>query len=253
MQRIQFVRGHFDENLKKRGFNLQADLAMLEDRIRGMGDVRLVILDPVTSFLGKVDSHKNADVRSVLDPLAEMADRMRVAVICNNHLNKGTGSANSRVIGSVAFVNHSRLAFIVTSDDSDKTRRLLIPLKTNIGPEQYGLAYRIEGCLVHSGEKEIPTSRIMYESAPVMISADQALALDGHGENRSGKAEAIDFLTDALRNGPVSAKDLKKEAAQTGISSKSLRSAREALGIKPEKTGFGGEGGWVWNLPKVPS
>jgi len=251
MQRIRFVRGHFDENLKKRGFNLQADLAMLEDEIREFGGVRLVNFDPVTSYLGKVDSHKNADVRSVLDPLAEMADRMRVAVICNNHLSKGTGSANSRIIGSVAFVNHSRSAFIVTLDENDKTRRLLIPSKSNFGPEQFGLGYRVEGCLIHPGGKEIATSRIMYESTPVTISADQALAaLDGHGKYRSGKAEAIDFLTDLLGGGPVSAKEVKKEATDAGISPKSLRSAREALGIKPGKSGF--EGGWVWALPKVP-
>jgi putative DNA primase/helicase len=92
----------------------------------------------------------------------------------------------------------------------------------------------------------------MYESTPITISADQALAaLDGNGENRSEKSDAIDFLTDALRSGPVSAKDMKREAAEAGISSKSLRSAREALGIKPEKAGF--EGGWVWSLPKMPS
>jgi putative DNA primase/helicase len=183
-----------------------------------------------------------------------MAARMRAAVICNNHFNKGGGSANSSIIGSVAFVNQARSAFIVAPDENDKTRKLLIPSKTNIGPDQSGLAYRIEGCLVSHGGTEIATSRIMYESAPITISADQALAaLDANSENRSEKSEAIDFLVDALRSGPVSAKDMKKEAAGAGISSKSLRSAREALGIKPEKTGFGGEGGWVWNLPKVPS
>jgi putative DNA primase/helicase len=249
--RIHVVRSLVDENNKRRGFNLQADLEMLEDLIRKLGDVRAVILDPVTSYLGKVDSHKNADVRAVLDPLGEMAARMRVAVVCNNHLNKGNGSANSRIIGSVAFVNQARSAFIVTPDENDKTRRLLIPSKTNIGPDQHGLAYRIEGCLIAHDGREIATSRIMYETTPVTISADQALAaLGGHGENRSGKAEAINFLTDLLSGGPVSAKDVMREAASAGMSVKSVRSAREALGIKPEKSGF--EGGWLWALPKVP-
>lgn len=174
-----------------------------------------------------------------------------MAVICNNHFSKGGGTANSRIIGSVAFVNQARSAFIVTPDENDQTRRLLIPSKTNIGPDQHGLAYRIEGCLVAHDGIEIATSRIMYETAPVTISADQALAaLDGHGENRSGKAEAIDFLTDLLSGGPVSAKDVMKDAASAGVSAKSLRSAREALGIKPEKPGF--EGGWIWALPKMP-
>jgi hypothetical protein len=129
---------------------------------------------------------------------------------------------------------------------------LLIPSKSNIAPIRHGLAYRIEGCLVRFEGTEIATSRIMYESNPITITADQALAaLAAAGENRSEKSEAMDFLTDALRSGPVSVKDLKKEAADAGISPKSLRSAREALGIKPEKAGF--DGGWVWALPKVPS
>ena len=240
-------------NIKRGGASvLQADLERLEDEIKKRVNIRLVIIDPVSSYLGHVNSHKNADVRAVLEPLGEMAARLRVAIICNNHFSKGGGSANSRVIGSVAFVNQARATFIVTPDDEDETRMLLIPSKMNIAPIRHGLAYRIEGCLINFEDVEIATSRIMYESTPITISADQALAaLDGTSENRSEKSEAIEFLEDALRAGPVSAKDMKREATDAGISSKSLRSAREALGIKPEKSGF--EGGWVWKLPKVPS
>jgi putative DNA primase/helicase len=248
---VHVVRSLHDENNKRRGFSLQADLEMLEVLIRRLDGVRAVILDPITSYLGRVDSHKNADVRAVLDPLGEMAARMKVAVIANNHFNKGGGTANDRIIGSVAFLNHARAAFIVTPDENDKTRRLLIPSKTNIGPDQHGLAYRIEDCLVAHDDGKIATSRIMYETAPVTITADQALAaFDGQGESRSGKAEATDFLTNLLAGGPVSAKDVMKEAASVGISAKSLRSAREALGIKPEKSGF--DDGWAWTLPKMP-
>jgi hypothetical protein len=79
-----------------------------------------------------------------------------------------------------------------------------------------------EGCLVVVDGKEIATSRIMYETAPVTKSADQALAaLEDHGESRSGKEEAVDFLTDLLVGGPVSAKDVMKEAANAGITTKS--------------------------------
>jgi putative DNA primase/helicase len=251
LSRIHAVRSLVDKTNKRRGFSLRTDLEMLEIELQKHGDVRAVILDPVTSYLGKVDSHKNADVRAVLEPLGEMAARMRVAVICNNHFSKSGGSANNRIIGSVAFVNQARAAFIVTPDENDKTRRLLIPSKMNIGPDQNGLAYRIEGCLIAADGREIATSRIMYETAPVTISADQAVAaVDGNRENRSAKAEAIDFLTELLSGGPVPAKDIIKEASGAGISAKSLRSARNTLGIKPEKPGF--ESGWVWALPKMP-
>jgi len=202
----------------------------------------------VSSYLGQVDSHKNSDVRAVLEPLGEMAARLRVAIICNNHFSKGGGSANSRVIGSVAFVNQARAAFIVTPDGDDETRMLLIPSKTNIAPIGHGLAYRIEGCQIPFDGSEIPTSRIMYESTPISISADQALAaVNGGGENKLEKSEAIEFIQGALSDGPASAKDIKREAADAGISSKQLRRARETLGIKPQKAGF--DGGWVWKMP----
>jgi putative DNA primase/helicase len=127
-----------------RSFNLQLDLPELEKKIEQLDDVLLVIIDPITSYLGKVDSHKNADIRSVLEPLGKMAAKRHVTVIANTHLSKAAGgSANSRVIGSVAFVNHARAAFIVTADPDDPGKRLFIPSKTNLGKLRDGLAYRI--------------------------------------------------------------------------------------------------------------
>jgi hypothetical protein len=250
--RIYVIRSVRDEQQRRRGFNLQADLERLEAEIKKRVNIRLIIIDPVSSYLGPVDSHKNAEVRAVLEPLGEMAARMRVAIICNSHFSKAGGNANSRVIGSVAFVNQARAAFIVTPDEQDQTRMLLIPSKMNIAPIRHGLAYRIEGCVIDSDGSEITTSRIMYESTPITVSADQALAaLIADGNSKSDKSEAIEFLKDQLKAGAMAAKDVKKEAHDAGISSKSLRSARGALGIKPQKASM--EGGWVWELPKMPS
>ena len=77
----------------------------------------VLIIDPITAYLGKVDSHKNAEVRGALGPLGEMAARLNVAVICNTHFSKVSGgNANSKIIGSVAFVNQARMAIIVAED-----------------------------------------------------------------------------------------------------------------------------------------
>src|SRR6476619_3640335 len=48
---------------RRSAFNLQSDLDLLESIIREIGDVVLVVVDPVSSYLGKTDSHKNAEVR----------------------------------------------------------------------------------------------------------------------------------------------------------------------------------------------
>jgi putative DNA primase/helicase len=252
MSRVFVIRSVRDEQQQRRGFSLQADLQRLEMEIERLPNVVMVIFDPITSYLGPVDSHKNAEVRSVLDPVNDFAARTRVVVVANNHFSKGAGSANSRVIGSVAFVNAARAAFIVTPDESDETRMLLIPSKSNIGPLSTGLAYRIEGCLIEHDGRSIATSRVMYESAPVTISADRALAaLQGGDSAKSARDEATDFLQDMLAHGPVPAKEVQRAASDAGISTKSLRTAREGLGIKPEKAGM--KQGWVWQLRRCPN
>jgi len=254
MTRIFNIRSVIEDN-SRRSFNLQADLARLEHEIARRPDIGLVQLDPVTSYLGKVDSHKNADVRAVLEPLGELAARLRVAVVCNNHFTKGLGgTANNRIIGSVAFVNQARAAFIVTPDAADDGRTLLMPSKNNIAPIKYGLAYRIEGVMIGDAQgldTEILASRIAWESTPVTISADEALAAYAGGdEAKTAKAEAMDFLRSALADGPKSAADIFKDARQAGHSTKSVKSAKAALGVKSEKAGMAG--GWVWTLPKGP-
>ena len=154
-----------------------------------------------------------------------------------------------RIIGSVAFVNQARAAFIVTPDAEDKTRFLLMPSKMNIAPIQYGLAYRIEGKLLEVDGQEILTSWIAWEPERVTITADQALAaLTECEEVRTAKDEAVAFLQTILAGGPVPANDVQRQAREAGIPSKPLRAAREALSIKPEKAGFGS--GWVWRLPE---
>ena len=73
----------------RRVFNLSKDLDVLEGHITEIGDVELVAIDPVDAYLGAgaggIDSHKNAAVRAVLEPLSELADRLRTAVLAVTH------------------------------------------------------------------------------------------------------------------------------------------------------------------------
>jgi putative DNA primase/helicase len=76
LERVYFVQAAVAEDgMGQRMFNFQADLAKLKALIREIGDVALIIVDPVTAYLGKIDSHKNADVRAVLAPSANWPRR----------------------------------------------------------------------------------------------------------------------------------------------------------------------------------
>jgi putative DNA primase/helicase len=105
-KRVHIVTATRAEN-GTQSFNLQADLDLLEQSIEAIGDVCLVCVDPISSYLGKVDSHKNAELRAVLEPIGRMAERKRVAILSVTHFSKGNAGAPNkalyRFIGSIAF------------------------------------------------------------------------------------------------------------------------------------------------------
>jgi putative DNA primase/helicase len=123
----------------RRVFNLTKDLDVLEGLIADLGDVGLVIIDPVDAYLGAgvggIDSHKNAAVRAVLEPLSELADRLRTAVLAVTHFSKQAGGkAMYRFIGSIAHIGSARVAFAVVADAENEGRVLVLHAKNNLAP-----------------------------------------------------------------------------------------------------------------------
>jgi putative DNA primase/helicase len=247
-ERVELVSTVRDAQ-SRRSFDLSADLALLEQKISEIGDVKLIIIDPISSYLGpKVDSHVNAAVRGVLEPVSEMAVRLRIAIVAITHPPKGTGTtAINRFIGSIAFVAAARAAFLVTRDGDNQDRRLLLPVKNNLAPLGKGLAFWLEQRIVGEPSNGILASSITWESEPVTITADQALAAaDGNSEQHSAQREAEDFLRENL-SAPATAKEMEEHARAVGISSRTLARARKRLGVIAEKGGM--DKGWTWRLP----
>jgi len=253
LDRVHIVSAVLDDT-GRRGVSLQSDLKLLERKIDEIGGAAMVVVDPVSSYLGKTDSHKNSEVRGVLEPLSEMAERKRVCILSVTHFSKGgannTSKALHRFIGSIAFTGAPRAAFAVIEDADNEGRRLLLHAKNNLAKAPQGLAFRLEQCLV---EGDILASRIVWETEPVAITANEALAADNAGpENRTAKAEAMGFLQATLADGPVSAADIDRMSVDHGFTKKVVRSAREALQVKVDRDGFGPGSKSMWSLPRAP-
>jgi putative DNA primase/helicase len=262
-ERVHIIEATREEDGKKRTFNLQADLDLLEREITRIGDVALVIVDPISSYLGgKVDSHKNAETRAVLTPFGELAERLRVAVLTITHLNKAGGGASIkalyRVIGTIAFTAAPRAVFLVIEDPEDTNRCLFLHGKNNIAKAPQGLALRKLQTMVGDGA-DIPTSFIEWDPIPVSTTADGAMNTVGDGD-LTAKDDAVGFLRVVLAAGSVAVSDLEADARDAGLlkpdqpisQSKPFRSARKALGIEPVKSKGSLRGGWVWSLPNMP-
>ena len=236
---VSAVKDVRDGNRVERSFNLQADLDLLEQTTRGLGDVRLIIIDPITSYLGKVDSHRNAEIRSVLEPVAQMAAQRGAAVIGITHFAKGGGTtAINRFIGSIGFIAAARAAFVVTRDPNsdDDARRLFVPVKNNLAPLGDGLSFRIEQRML--GDSGIIASLVVWGSDPVTQTADEILRANddanGGGGGESPIAEAEAFLLEFLANGARPSGEIKAAALDGAISWRTANRAKKNLGVKAE-------------------
>ena len=218
---------------------LPVDLAFVEAAISRVG-AQLVIIDPLMAFLaGDVNAHRDQDVRRALRPLAEMADRLHVAVLLIRHLNKAAGGlALYRGGGSIGIIGAARMGLIVGADPEDDTRRIFAPLKSNLSAKPESLAYRLV-------EATSGVVRVQWDGVSA-LTADQLLALPVATEDRSAFAEARDFLVDLLANGSVPSTDVVKHAHEAGISDRTLKRAKRDLGVVATKKGM--KAGWGWSL-----
>lgn len=259
MQRVIAVRGVLgtDDSLSERMFALTEHLQMLEDLIVRERAV-FVVMDPVTAYLGPdVNSHKETEVRAVLGPLQMMAERTGIALAMLMHLNKGTGvSALYRAVGSIAFPAVARVVLGVAPDpnDEDGKRRLLLPIKMNIGKLPEGIGYRIETAadrhVLRRASDEDQPPILVWDREPVTIDAASAMDRNGAMQEMGALEECKRALHQILASGPVAARDGERQLkdAQCWPSQATLIRARRELGIKVKKEGFGGQ--WFWYPPE---
>src|SRR5205814_1078857 len=75
-----------ENRLIERSFTL-ADVGHLRDALATRDDFKLVVIDPVSAYLGGKDGHRNDEIRALLSPLAKLASECAVAVIMVTHMS----------------------------------------------------------------------------------------------------------------------------------------------------------------------
>lgn len=102
-------------------------------------DLKLLIMDPIVSYLGKgVNDQKNDEVRSVMEPFLDEIIRKRgICFLANTHLNKSLEAKNiiHRITGSIAYVNIPRNVHVVFRDSENPEMRFFAQCKCNNSPD----------------------------------------------------------------------------------------------------------------------
>lgn len=245
-RRIFFVGG-VREGGKERAFDPSKDIGPLSEAIELAGGAALIVVDPVVNAVAG-DSHKNSETRRGLQPLVDLAAGFDAALVGITHLTKGTSGKEpvERITGSLAFGALARIVLIAAKrQDEGEDSRILCRAKSNIGPDDGGFAYRLR-------QIELATlpgfdASVVEWLEPVEGSARELL---GDGDEAEGGAsrDAETFLKALLADGPMSAQDVIEAAEANGISERTLKRAKKALGVKSTKARATSAGGWQWSL-----
>lgn len=241
---VYLFRGIGEEN---DFINIADHRAQIEAFLSGIPDLKLVIFDPLTAFLGRTDSHRDAEIRGLLAPFSALLAKYDVAGLMIIHLNKNKqAGASHRIMGSVGINNAARQVWFVKEDEEDRRRKLFLAGKRNLTQDVSGLVFTIVGVdLQHKGEV-FKTCKVEWLPEILEVTAD-----DEYGEEPkfiSKLQQAQDIIQLALGDGPRPAEEVRAMLETVNCSRGTISAACRKERVIITFAGQGGEKKSVWKL-----
>jgi putative DNA primase/helicase len=251
LDRIHIVEETRPPGMKSRPFNPATDLDALVAKAKTInGGVALFIIDSVVSAVPMTrNSHNNAETRNGLQPVVDFAKATDAATLGISHLTKGTIGKDplERLAGSLAFGALPRLVMFAAKNNAegdDEPERIMIRVKSNIGPSGGGFGYHIDIALLLE-QPDVEATRIAWE-LPLKGTARELLA-DAEGEEAKDgpRDRAKHFLREKLAGGKQMQKAIQAEADLAGIAWATVRRASSEMKMRKWQEG---KRSW-WELP----
>jgi len=213
--------------------SLVEHLYLLEDQIIEE-KYKLIVVDPITMYLGSTDQNQNKEIRTALGMLQAVAERHKTAMLINSHFTKQGNvkkAAIERIMGSVGFAGAARIIFGMIRDPEDENKRLFMPIKNNLGPDDFGYQYVLSPQVLINGIGEIKTCKIDWLEGKVDKKIDDIINTVKVEKDSPRLAETIDFLLEELKYEGQFLTDLRKKAEAKGIGMNRLYEAKKLLNL----------------------
>jgi hypothetical protein len=238
-------------------FNLTDKLDLLVGSIEDMGDVRLIVIDTLDSFLGDANTNSSGDVSRITNQLAAIAEKYKVCILGICHLNKDSNKeVIGRVSGSMSWVGKGRFNKLLSKDREIKDKRYLTEIKTNRAPDGEGYSFTLRDVTLGlDPEINKPITGLVTENwEPYSGSSQELLDIPRPGPTtKTGAAE--DMILALLAMGRMGKDNLETILKSEDISPGTLRVAIRNLQnqdlVDKEKEG-GVHGPWYWKLKEAP-
>lgn len=247
LSRVEIIEAVRSGGGEEVSFSLAHHLDQLEWALVSSENPRLIILDPISSFLQGLNSSSHERVRRMLSRLVQLADQWNVAVLAVTHFSKGSlGYTLRGALGSTAFVAAARAVWFATRDPMDNGRQLLLQLKNNLAESVAGLGFRI------CSSDTAPAPVVQWDVDRVEMSANEAAQLAwmqsraAARTRKSPREEAAECLRELMADGPRMSNQLLSEAMEQGFAEKTLRRALRDMGAIPHRSE---RGPYYYTLP----
>lgn len=239
---------------KTKLFNFDKYMDDLKKVTRTLKSLKLIVVDPISAFLGKIDGNASSEVRGLLYELKNIAEEMDCAVILVTHNNKNSNQkAISRSSGSHAFGAAARMVYAFglrppddESDQPKETEFAMAPIKNNLTKDPDTLVYTIKTTYVYgTDDEEIITSKIAWHGTSV-ATAQQIVDYQPNKKARTAgrpddKFQECKAEMELLLWGKdtLAGKEVKETMDKlTQFSQSMIKRAREALGYVASFDGY---------------
>jgi hypothetical protein len=217
--------------------------------------IALVVLDPINSFIThKVDAHRDAEIRRVLDPLAALSARRRFSSLAVVHLNRRSDTdILNRITGSSGYGGSARSILTFGRHPEDDMQRV-VAAEGNWQKEAQSKLFELREVIVFpdAAPEEQTQPALVHIGVTDLESSD---LIDRFDDDRSALDEAKDYLLGELALGAVPVADIRRGAEANGHSWPTVERAKKLLGVEARRIstagGARGSGRWEWFLELV--
>jgi RecA-family ATPase len=230
--------------------NIEDDCHRLEEQIRTIGDVGLVIIDPITNYLGSRKMNAEEEIRSgILMPLSLVAGQNDCAIVTVGHLNKRGNDAAllQRLMGCAAFGGVMRDVFMFGNDpdEEDVYAHVMAEIRNKSAPK---LKYKTEAVKVEWDGKTSEVIRVKW--CGVSRADTDEVVNAPKQQDKSITNRAVGIVSGMLRSGAKKKSDLDLALKDNGLDVSKLDFHRLKKKCKAEARPLPGKGaGWEWYLP----
>ena len=199
---------------------------------------KLLILDPMSSYIGENCSMNNAnETRAEFNHLIAVAKNTGCAIVIIAHMNKMRDiNPLYRTNGSIDIAGAARsiLAITRTPNKEAPAERYMVQVKSNLAPTGSAILFEVaEKGVDFISEMEMTAEEAFQSLAPKM------------GRPNEKEIKAKEFLLEMLKDGEMLSSDCEERLEAAGFKKSTIKKAKKKAGVISRKQGFL----WYWSLP----